>query len=196
MPPIASLGNVSAQVSPVPRQLTRFVGREWELAEIRRLLDSSRLVTLTGIGGAGKTRLAAEVAQRAAATHQDGVAWVDLSSISDPTLVDRHVSSAMGFSESLERTCVDILVDMLRPLSLLVVLDNCEHLIEACASLVHAMLSEAPGVRILATSREALGVDGEVSTRSPTSRPRSPCPSRSTFRGTTRRATESAGTKS
>jgi predicted ATPase/DNA-binding SARP family transcriptional activator len=153
------------------------VGRQWELAEIRRLLDSSRLVTLTGIGGAGKTRLAAEVAQRAAAAHQDGVAWVDLSSISDPSLLDRHVSAAMGFSESLERTCVDILVNMLRPLSLLVVLDNCEHLIEACASLVHAMLSEAPGVRILATSREALGVDGEVAwIVPPLSLPASPDP--------------------
>jgi predicted ATPase/DNA-binding SARP family transcriptional activator len=177
MPAPALLGNVSTQLTPPPRQLTRFVGREWELAEIRRALDSSRLVTLTGIGGTGKTRLAVEVAGRATDADLDGVAWIDLAPLRDPSILARHVSAAMGFGESIDRSPLDVLLEMLRPLSLLIVLDNCEHLVEACASLAHELLSDAPGLRILATSREALGVDGEVAwIVPPLSLPASPDP--------------------
>jgi predicted ATPase/DNA-binding SARP family transcriptional activator len=136
-----------------------------ELAEVMRQLEASRLVTLTGPGGSGKTRLAVEIARRAAeedAGGRDGVAWVDLAPLSDPGLLARHVSAAVGLSESLERSALDTLIEIVRPLSLLLVLDNCEHLVAACAGLAHALLSDCPHLTILATSREALGVGGEV----------------------------------
>jgi non-specific serine/threonine protein kinase len=157
-----SVARVSAQLTPLPRHLTRFIGREWELAEIRRALERHRLVTLTGGGGSGKTRLAAEIAGRAADSLAEGVVWVDLAPLSDPALVARHVCAAMGYGESLERSPLDTLIDMIRPTAPLIVLDNCEHLVAECASLVHSLLRECPGLRVLATSREALGVDGEV----------------------------------
>jgi non-specific serine/threonine protein kinase len=160
---ISSLATVSPKLTPLPHQLTRLIGREWELAEIRRTLEQNRLVTLTGGGGSGKTRLAVEVAGRAGGSLADAVAWVDLAPLLDPALVARHVAAALGFGESLDRSPIDTLIEMVRPLSLLVVLDNCEHLVAECASLAHALLAECPDLRILATSREALGVEGEVS---------------------------------
>ena len=177
LPTSVGVADVSAQLTPPPRPLTRFVGRELEVAEVRRILETSRLVTLTGIGGSGKTRLALEVAERAAPAHQHGVAWIDLASLSDPALLPRHVAAAMGFGESLDRSPLDVLVEMMRPLSVLVVLDNCEHLVEACAALAHTLLAEARALRMLATSREALGVDGEVAwIVPPLSLPASPDP--------------------
>ena len=140
-----------------------------ELAEIRRILGRSRLVTLTGPGGSGKTRLAVEVVHGLSdGAHpdgrgSDGVAWIDLAPLADSALLTRHVSAALGLAESLERSPLDTLVERLRPFSVLLVLDNCEHLVAECARLVHALLGACPHLAILATSRESLGVGGETS---------------------------------
>jgi predicted ATPase/DNA-binding CsgD family transcriptional regulator len=145
----------------VPLELTSFIGRERELAEIERLLGQARLLTLVGAGGSGKTRLAL----RAAARHQvaHGVWWVHLASLSDPELVARRIASALGVAEAPGRTSTELIVEYLEPRETLLVLDNCEHLVEGCAELSYTMLSTCPDLRLLATSREPLGVAGEVS---------------------------------
>jgi predicted ATPase/DNA-binding SARP family transcriptional activator len=171
------VADVRAQLTPLPPQLTQFVGRELEVAEIRRILSTTRLVTLTGIGGSGKTRLAVEVAGRSAGEWGGAITWVDLAPLSDPTLLARHVAAAMGLGESLERSPLATIVQTLCPLSVLLVLDNCEHLVAESAELVHALLTGCPTIRILATSREALGVDGEIAwIVPPLSLPASPDP--------------------
>jgi predicted ATPase/DNA-binding CsgD family transcriptional regulator len=144
----------------LPVQLTSFVGREAELAEIARLLGEHRLVTLTGAGGIGKTRLAMEAATAVDAPHG---AWaVELAPVVDPAQVPRAVVAALGLvlprGESAERALVAALADR----ELLLVLDNCEHLLGACAELVVALLRACPGMRLLVTSRERLGVSGEA----------------------------------
>jgi predicted ATPase len=118
------VADVRAQLTPLPPQLTQFVGRGLEVAEIRRILSTSRLVTLTGIGGSGKTRLAVEVAGRSAHEWGGAIAWVDLAPLSDGSLLARHVAAAMGLGESLDRSPMATLVQTLCPLSVLLVLDN------------------------------------------------------------------------
>ncbi|HEX8693340.1 MAG TPA: BTAD domain-containing putative transcriptional regulator [Longimicrobium sp.] len=145
----------------LPVQLTSFVGRESEVAEVRRLLGSTRLLTLTGAGGSGKTRLALEAAAQAAGEYPHGVAWVELAPVQSPDLIPRQVAAALGVREEGGRPLVDVLLEVLRERSVLVVLDNCEHLVEACARLAELLLRGCPGVKVLATSREALGVAGE-----------------------------------
>lgn len=145
-----------------PTPLTAFVGRAPELAEIRDLLQAGRLVTLTGGGGSGKTRIAAEIAARDADAYPGGVAWVDLASLTDPTALARHVSSELGLVDEAGRAPLDGLTRRLAGARTLVILDNCEHLVGACAELGHALLAACPELTILATSREALGVDGET----------------------------------
>ena len=142
--------------------LTSFIGRERELAELLRLLQVTRLVTLTGTGGVGKTRLALQVAEAVASAATDGASLVDLSPLSDPALVPHAVAAALSVREEPDRPLVTTLSDALRTSERLVVMDNCEHLIVACAHLVDALLRACPRLRILATSREPLGVDGEV----------------------------------
>jgi predicted ATPase/serine/threonine protein kinase len=145
----------------LPRQLTSFVGREEEMAEIAKLVTRHPLVTLTGVGGGGKTRLALEVAASKIAAHQDGVWFVDLAPLVDPTLVPQTVLRALGAEEAPGQRVEDALIAYLGGKSLLLVLDNCEHLLAATAELVHALLVAAGGIRVLATSREPLGVGGE-----------------------------------
>jgi predicted ATPase/DNA-binding CsgD family transcriptional regulator len=149
----------------LPLELSSFVGREREIGEVKRLLlqeDNSRLVTLTGSGGCGKTRLALAVAFEVLEDFEEGgVWWVELASLSDPALVPQAVASALKVREQPNRPLTEILVDALRSRRMLVVLDNCEHLIGACAELVDALLHACPNLRILATSREALGIGGE-----------------------------------
>lgn len=149
----------------LPVQLTSFVGREAELGELAQLLRregrTARLVTLTGVGGTGKTRLALEVAARVLEDFRDGVWLVELASLTDPALVPQAVASALGLREQPGRPPLDVLEDFLARKDLLLILDNCEHLIEACAESANALLRAAPQLRILATSREALGVAGE-----------------------------------
>ena len=141
--------------------LTSFVGREQEMAAVARHLGVARLVTLTGTGGVGKTRLAAEVAAGALAHFADGVWLADLVGVNDPGLVPTAVMQALGVRQD-GVPAVEALRNRLRSADLLLVLDNCEHLLDACAQLAAILLRAAPGLRVLATSREALGLPGEV----------------------------------
>src|SRR5438034_3832571 len=147
--------------APPPAQLTSFIGRERETAAVKELLRGTRLLTLTGAGGSGKTRLALEVAGRVGAQYPDGVAWVELAPLSNPELVPHHVADALGVRRDGIRSAGDALLEALRDWDALLVLDNCEHLVEACARLAEALLRSCPRLRIMTTSREALGIGGE-----------------------------------
>src|SRR5579864_1291279 len=162
-----ALKSVDARPNNLPVQLTSFVGREREIAEIKRHLSMTRLVTLTGTGGCGKTRLALQVAADLAEQYEDGVWLVETEAISDPFLVPTAVASALGLREEPGRLLVSTLTDSLRSKKLLLVLDNCEHLIEACAHLVQSLLRACPYLQFLATSREPLNINGEVTWRVP-----------------------------
>jgi non-specific serine/threonine protein kinase len=170
----------------LPSQLTPFIGREKEMAEVKRLLANSRLVTLTGAGGCGKTRLSLQVAGnlvddpssfvlRQAQDAQDGsgrafadgVWLVELASLTDPALVPQAFASALNVREEAGRPLLDTLMNFLRDKSALLVLDNCEHLVEACAKFVTALLRACPRLKVLATSREALRISGETTYRVP-----------------------------
>ena len=149
-------------VDNLPLELSSFVGRERELAEVERLLGGTRLVTLSGPGGAGKTRLALAVAQDLVEEFRDGVWLVELAPLSDPDLVPQAAASALGVPEASDRSPTEDLVEHLKGLRTLLVLDNCEHLIEGCADLTDTLLRTCPDLRILATSREPLRVAGET----------------------------------
>jgi predicted ATPase/class 3 adenylate cyclase/DNA-binding CsgD family transcriptional regulator len=151
----------------LPSQFSSFVGRAPQLAEVRKLLAQDRLVTLTGAGGVGKTRLAVEVANQLAAEYADGVWYVDLAPITDPAVVPVTVARALGLPDQPGRSTMDTLLRFVHDRQLLVVLDNCEHLLDACAALVVALLGGAPGLTLLATSREPIGVPGEATWRVP-----------------------------
>jgi transcriptional regulator with XRE-family HTH domain len=158
---------ISIHRSNLPVQVTRFVGREKEVAEVRERLNSTRLITLTGTGGCGKTRLALEVAATELGQFRDGVWLVELAALTGLELVPSAVMAALGIREEPGQPVQATLLAALRPRQLLLVLDNCEHLVDACARLADAILHTCPHVRILATSREALGIGGEVSWRVP-----------------------------
>ncbi len=144
----------------LPLQTTSFVGRDRELSEVEALLERTRLLTLTGAGGSGKTRLALRVAGDLRASFGNDAWWVDLASLAAPDLVQRKVASTLGVADLPARQTSRQLVEYLESKEVLLVLDNCEHLIEACARVADALLRACPGVRILATSREPLGVAG------------------------------------
>ncbi|WP_230396724.1 ATP-binding protein [Streptomyces blattellae] len=148
-------------VGNLPAPLTTFVGRGRDLAEVRRRQGTTRLLTLTGAGGVGKTRLALEVAAASAADFMDGVWLVDLATVRDPSLVANATAAALGVPDLGVRLVIDQLAAFLTHRSALIVLDNCEHLADACAELAQALLSASPGLRILTTSRRALGICGE-----------------------------------
>ncbi len=158
-PPLRSLESFTHNL---PSQLSSFIGRTQEVADARRLLAGTRLLTLTGTGGAGKTRLALQVAAEVIEEYPGGVWLIDLAPLTDPALLPQAVASVLGIGEEGgERTLVQTLTDALRPKSVLLVWDNCEHLILACARLAETLLRACPGLRLLATSREALEVGGE-----------------------------------
>jgi predicted ATPase/DNA-binding SARP family transcriptional activator len=146
----------------LPGRLTSFVGREDELARLGKLLGQARLVTLTGPGGAGKTRLAVEFAATIVERFPDGVWLAELAGTGDPELVAVQVMQALGMRQTGGVPVLEALAYRLRSAELLLVLDNCEHLLDACAELAAALLAAAPGLRVLATSREPLGVPGEA----------------------------------
>ncbi len=154
----------------LPRQRTRFIGRERELAECARLLGETRLLTLTGIGGSGKTRLALRLAESLLPSFPDGVWFADLAPLVDPGRVPATVAMALGASETPDRPLMEVVTERLRGKRTLIVLDNCEHLLGASSELADALLAADDGVRIVATSREGLGIEGErlVSLRSMT----------------------------
>jgi predicted ATPase/class 3 adenylate cyclase len=151
----------------LPVQLTSFVGREREMADAKRLLKTTRLLTLTGAGGAGKTRLALQVAADVIDRFQSGVLLVELAPLAESSLVPQAVASALNITELPGSTLIDALVKHLRDKEMLLLLDNCEHLVDACAQLAHTLLSAAPALKVLASSREPLRIPGEVTYRVP-----------------------------
>jgi len=146
----------------LPIQLTNFIGREQELASLEHILSTTRLVTLTGVGGCGKTRLAIQLANQVSQTFSDGAWFVGLAAVHDPSLVPQAVVEALGLHLLTNQPPLEALKNHLQPRQLLFVLDNCEHLNLACAELVQQLLSHAPDLRILATSREPLALVGET----------------------------------
>jgi predicted ATPase/DNA-binding SARP family transcriptional activator len=144
----------------LPVQLTAFIGRAHEVAEVRRHLAGTRLITLTGAGGSGKTRLALEVAAQLAGEGAD-VSWVELAGIGDPELVAYHVAEQFGAREQRTANAADAIIEIIRDRELVLVLDNCEHVVDSAARLVEALLRACPRLRVLATSREPLAIAGE-----------------------------------
>ncbi|HVA89671.1 MAG TPA: tetratricopeptide repeat protein [Chloroflexota bacterium] len=153
--------------SNLPVQLTSFIGREEERTQVRLLLRTARLVTLTGTGGAGKTRLALRIAEELLGEYPDGVWLVELAPLTEAALAPQAVAQVLGVREERGRPLAAALVDHLRDARALLVLDNCEHLIAACADLVAALLRGCPSLRLLATSREPLNLNGEQCYRVP-----------------------------
>lgn len=178
-PPLRSL---DALPNNLPLQLTNFIGRDQEIAAVKKNLSAARLLTLTGAGGVGKTRLALQVAADLLEEYPDGVWLVDLAPVSDPDLVAQAALQALGVREPAGATLapgpeadpeqpgrgsVETLVDHLRVRTTLVLLDNCEHLVAACAALAERLLTSCPNLTVLVTTREPLGVTGETSRRVP-----------------------------
>jgi predicted ATPase/class 3 adenylate cyclase/tetratricopeptide (TPR) repeat protein len=157
-PPIRTLESYRHNL---PMQMTTFIGREKEMIEIKQAIHDHRLVTLTGAGGTGKTRLALQVAADLLDQFSDGVWFVELALIVDPELIPQTILTATEVQIQQGRSALDSLIDFLGEKTSLVVLDNCEHLIEACTKLADTLLHSAPNLKILASSREALGVKGE-----------------------------------
>ncbi|MDT5347547.1 MAG: hypothetical protein QOH91_834 [Mycobacterium sp.] len=151
----------------LPAQLTSFVGRHTETLEVRALLADNRLVTLTGAGGVGKTRLAVQLASAVAENYDDGTWYVDLAPLTDPELVPITVARALGLPDQPGRSPVGSLLQFVGNRHMLLVLDNCEHLLDASAVLTEALLGACPRLTILATSREPIAVAGEVTWRVP-----------------------------
>src|SRR5580704_4409660 len=162
---------MTTQTSPsagnIPAEPNSFVGRERDLTELGRLLTDVRVVTLCGPGGIGKTRLAIRLAAQLAAGFADGAWLAELADLADPDLVARRVAAVLGVRHEQDRSLADTLADALRSRELLVVLDTCEHLVDACARLVQQLLAGCRGVRVIATSREPLRVRGETVWRVP-----------------------------
>ena len=154
-------GTTERTSNTLPTQATGFVGRRRELARLAGVLAGARLVTVTGVGGVGKTRLAVQAAAQTSDRYRDGVFLVELSPLRDPGLLAATVAGRLGLSCEDDRPQLSALLDYLRDRTLLVILDTCEHLVDACARLVDVVLHEAPGVTILATSRQPLDVAGE-----------------------------------
>jgi len=151
----------------LPSPVTSFVGRGLQIAEACDLLGKVRLLTMVGPGGCGKSRLAIEVTARLVERYRDGAWLLELASVADSNLVASHVASVLGVSENPDRSLENSIHDWLRDRELLLVLDNCEHLLDVCARLAHAWLRATPGLRVLATSRESLKVPGETTLQVP-----------------------------
>jgi predicted ATPase/class 3 adenylate cyclase len=163
-PPLRSLETFP---NNLPQQVTSFIGREREMEDVKRLLETTRLLTLAGSGGTGKTRLALQVAADLLSEYADGVWLVELAPLSDVALVPQTVAAALAVREEPGKPIGDTLVEALKAKRLLLVIDNCEHILPACGALAEALLRSCPGVQILATSREGLNIAGERTYRLP-----------------------------
>lgn len=152
----------AAKVEGAPAQLTSFVGREREIAAVRKALANTRLLSLTGAGGTGKTRLALEVVTREAASTGDNAVWIELAPLRDGALVPATILAALGVRDESDSPALDRLITILRDRRLLLILDNCEHLVDACAAVTDRLLRGCSDLRVMVTSREALGVAGET----------------------------------
>ncbi|MSP12305.1 MAG: adenylate/guanylate cyclase domain-containing protein [Chloroflexi bacterium] len=162
-----SLRTLDAFPHNLPVQLTSFIGREKEMADIKRLLPSTHLLTLTGVGGTGKTRLSLQAGADLLDAYPDGVWLVEFAPLADPHLVPQAIASVLGVPEAPGQPLEKSLLDYLRAKHLLLILDNCEHLIAACARLAETILRACPQVKILASSREGLGIQGEMTLHVP-----------------------------
>ena len=158
-----ALRSLEATPNNLPQQATTFIGREREIADVRKALGTARLLTLLGAGGIGKTRLSLQVAADVLEDYPDGVWLVELAPLTDERLVPHAVASVLGVKEEAGRPVTEVLVKHVADRRLLLVLDNCEHLVQACAGLAEQLLRSGPHVRILASSREPLRVSGEAS---------------------------------
>ena len=163
-PPLQSLKDIP---NNLPTQLTSFIGREKEVEQIKKRLEKNRLVTLTGSGGVGKTRLSIQVARELLSQYPNGAWLVELAPIVDPALVTQTVCAALDVTPQGNTPALNVLTDYLKQKKLLLVVDNCEHLIDACAQLCETLLHACPELRIITSSREALGIDGENAYRVP-----------------------------
>ena len=164
-PPLRTANALAAE--HLPMQLTSFIGRQAEMNGIREALADNRLVTLTGAGGAGKTRLALQITANIATEFADGVWYVDLAPITHPGVVPVTVARALGLPDQPGQETMDVLLRFIRDRRMLILLDNCEHLLDSSAELIIALLSACPALSLLTTSREPIGVTGEVSWRVP-----------------------------
>ena len=160
--PSQSPSSTNKQKSNLPVPLTTFIGREKEQSEVIQFITKYRLVTLTGAGGVGKTRLSIKVGEQILGSYADGVWLVELAPILDSLLVPRTTAITIGLRDEPQRPVIDMLCDYLQEKQLLIVLDNCEHLLDACAQLADTLLKRCPDLKIIATSREALGILGEA----------------------------------
>ncbi len=146
----------------LPSPLSPFIGRKHDLIEIQRLLSEQRLLTLTGPGGCGKTRLALQIAQESTPLYYGGTWLVELASLTDPKLIPQTIATVLGVRETAGRSWLQSIIEHLQVKQTLLLLDNCEHLVEACAQMCAALLASCPEIRLLATSREVLQIPGEV----------------------------------
>ena len=146
----------------IPFQISSFIGREKELGEVKDLIANHRLVSLVGAGGIGKTRLSLKVGEYLIRDYSDGIWFVELASLSDPALVPQTVARLLHIVEQAEESLTEKLIRVLRPKTALLILDNCEHLLDACAQLADTLLKHCPNLKILSTSREHLGITGEA----------------------------------
>ncbi|HSQ27305.1 MAG TPA: AAA family ATPase [Anaerolineales bacterium] len=142
--------------------MSPFIGRKHDLIEIQRLLSEQRLLTLTGPGGCGKTRLALQIAQESTPLYYGGTWLVELASLTDPKLIPQTIATVLGVRETAGRSWLQSIIEHLQVKQTLLLLDNCEHLVEACAQMCAALLASCPEIRLLATSREVLQIPGEV----------------------------------
>jgi predicted ATPase len=156
-----ALRSLESTPNNLPHGLTSFIGRERELAEVRDKLGSARLLTIFGIGGLGKSRLSLQVAAACLDSFPDGVWFVELAPVADPRLVAQTLATVLGIRDDAGQSPHDAIMKFVRDRRLLVVLDNCEHLTQACAELTRSILQSGPAVSVLATSRERLGIAGE-----------------------------------
>ncbi|HUI89050.1 MAG TPA: adenylate/guanylate cyclase domain-containing protein [Anaerolineales bacterium] len=163
-PPLKSLDSYP---NNLPIQLTSFIGRERELGEAKRHLTSARLLTLIGPGGTGKTRLSLQLGAELLPSFVDGVWLVELAPLADPSLILQTIASVFGLREQLGMSIHELLLDFLRAKNLLVIMDNCEHLVESCAQIIDQLLHGCANIKIIASSREALGIAGETVYRVP-----------------------------
>jgi class 3 adenylate cyclase len=154
-------------VNFLPLELTSFVGRQKEIADIKSFITTTRLLTLSGPGGAGKTRLATRAVSELLNDFPDGIFFVELAALSDPQLVPQAVASAIGITEQQGRPLIEKLISDLSSKRIFIVIDNCEHLVAACADFAEKLLRGSSMLRLIATSREILGIQGEVNYRVP-----------------------------
>ena len=165
--PSQSIPSLNKPLTNLPAPLTTFIGREKEQADVIRLVAKRRLVTLTGSGGIGKTRLSIKVGEQILEDYADGVWLVELAPILDPSLIPRTTALSLGLRGDPQRSAIDLLCDYLREKRMLILLDNCEHLLDACTQMIDAVLKLVPSSKILATSREPLRITGEAIYRVP-----------------------------